>query len=420
MQFIFHGAGREVGRSCVEIDKTILLDAGLKITEHGTEYPSFFEPQKIQAVFLSHAHLDHTGSLPVLNHSGLTSPIYSTRMTRLMTEVLLDDSFHIELITHTHPGYGKENIFNVLQNFRDTEYETTVSVSKDLNAKFLDAGHIPGSASILLNYKKKNILYTGDINWQNSLLLAGAKYTVNNIDIMITEATYGDRNHPSRSETEQRFIATIKEILSKDGSVLLPAFAIGRAQELMLLLTAAKIECPIYLDGMAKKVTDLCLSNPMFVRNAGALREAHKKIQYITSEIERKRILQEKCIIITTSGMVTGGPVMEYLKMMFFEPKHGILLSGYQGDGTNGRLLLQEKCAYVDGKKVKWTGRIEQFDFSAHAGQDDLIAAVKRIQPKALILNHGDEIAIETMQDKLKKYVKKIYAPKIDEVLEVE
>ncbi len=420
MQLVFHGAGREVGRSCISIDNVYILDAGLKITEHGTEFPSWFDPKKIQTVFLSHAHLDHTGALPILNHSGLSCPIYATKVTRLTTEILLEDSFHIELITHSHPGYSKANIFTVLQNFHDVEYNKIYTINKEMTTQFLDAGHIPGSASFLLTYKKKRILYTGDINWQTTQLLKGASYQLNNIDIMITETTYGDRCHPSREETEQQFFRVVKEVLAKDGSVLLPSFAVGRAQEIMLVLAKQDLDCPIYLDGMAKKATDLYMSNPMSIKNVVALQKAKQKIHYITSENERKKILNEKCIIITTSGMVTGGPVMEYMKMMFFEKNNAILLTGYQGEGTNGRLLLQEKCSYIDGKKVRWLGRIEQFDFSAHAGQDDLVAAVQRIKPKILILNHGDEIAIEAFADLVRGSVKKIYAPENNKVLDIE
>ena len=418
MEILFHGAAGEVGRSCIEIDNSFLLDAGLKITDRGTEYPTSLDPAKIQAVFISHAHLDHTGALPIFNHSGLNCPIYTTHMTKLITEVLLDDSFHIELIAHTHAGYSKENIFTVLQHFHDVHYNEQLSISKDLTAQYLDAGHIPGSASILLNYKKKKILYTGDINWKPTQLIAGANYTVNP-DIMISECTYGDRLHPNRQESEAHFIESIKDVLNKGGSVLLPAFAVGRAQELMILLAKSGIEFPIFLDGMAKKITELCMTNSSFIKSAKELQEAHKKIQYIMSENDRKRIIQQQCIVITTSGMVTGGPVMDYLKMMFFEPKHGLFLTGYQGDGTNGRLLLQERCAYVDGKKVKWEGRIEQFDFSAHAGQDDLIEAVQKMKPKILILNHGDEIALSTFADKMKRIVPKVIVAKLDEKIEV-
>ncbi len=418
MEFIFHGAGKEVGRSCIALDNTFLFDAGLKITEHGTEYPTLFDHSKIQAVFLSHAHLDHTGALPLLNHEGLQCPMFATRMTKLLTEVLLRDSFHIELITHTHPAYHEANIFAVLKYFKDVIYKKQYEIANAF-FQFLDAGHIPGSASVLFQYKGKTILYSGDVNWQNTLLLNGAQYSLQNLDIMIIESTYGDRGHPDRKQTEQHFAKVIQETIEKQGSVLLPTFAVGRAQELMLLLAKTKIDCPIYLDGMAKKVTDLCVTNPMFIKDASALRAAQKRVQYITSPAERKKVLGENCVIITTSGMVTGGPVMDYLKLMFFEPKHALLLTGYQADGTNGRLLLQEKTAYVDGKKVQWTGRIEQFDFSAHAGQNDLVGAVQRFKPKHLIINHGDEIAIQTLAEKVKPFIKKLYLPENDEVIEI-
>ena len=417
MQFTFHGATQEVGRSCIEIDNKFLLDAGLKITDHGNAYPSHFDPRPIQAIFISHAHLDHTGALPLLNHDGLSCPIYLTKMTRLTSELLLDDSLHIELISHSHPGYGKKHILSVMQHYKDVVYNKVYNVN-GATFQFLDAGHIPGSASILLNYNGKKILYTGDINHMSTQLLKGSCYNVKNVDVMITESTYGDRGHPNRTESVERFLEVIKETLDNNGSVLIPAFAVGRAQELMMILANAKdITCPIYLDGMARKVTDIYLSNPSSVRDINALRYAQKRIQYINNRSLRKKVLRENCIILTTSGMVTGGPVMDYLKMMFNDPVHSILLTGYQGENTNGRLLLEEKCVFVDGKRLHWSGKIKQFDFSAHAGQEGLIAAIKLVKPKNLIINHGDPIAIQTLAGKLKNVVKSIHVPELNETV---
>jgi putative mRNA 3-end processing factor len=414
MQFIFHGAGKEVGRSCIVLDNRFILDAGLKITTHGNEYPTPFSPETIEAVFISHAHLDHTGALPLLNHDGLRCPIFMTKMTKLTTEVLLEDSFHIEMMHHDHPGYAKKNILNVLQHIKNIAYNKPKRINNQTQVTFLDAGHIPGSASILLEYKNKRILYTGDINHQTTQLLKGARYNLKNIDVMITEATYGDRGHPNRQETEKDFIETIRETLENEGSVLIPAFAVGRAQELLLLLTShQEITCPIYLDGMARKITDLYINNAQFIRDGKAIQNAQKRVQYITNKSQRKRLLRENCIILTTSGMVSGGPVMSYLKMMHENPDHAILLTGYQGEGTNGRLLLQQKHVLVDGEKLDWQGQIAQFDFSAHAGQQELIDAVKRIRPKDLIINHGDPIAVQALTKKVKHFVKRVHLPDV-------
>lgn len=417
MQLTVHGAGKEVGRSCLRIDNALLLDAGLKITERGNEYPIFFDVRQLQAVLISHAHLDHTGALPLFNHDGLNCPIFATAMTRLTTNILLEDSLHIELIRHTHPGYAEKNILTVLQHFKDVLYNKPIKINNEITVQFFDAGHIPGSASILVQYKGKKIFYTGDINYQSSHLLNGACYNPGPVDIMITESTYGDRNHPNREESEQHFLAAVKETLENKGCVLVPSFAVGRAQELMLLLTKADLECPIYLDGMAKKVTDLYIGNPQWIKDRVALQAAQKRVRYILRDEDRRRALQEPCVIISPSGMVTGGPAMEYLKLMFFNPDHAILLTGYQGEGTNGRLLLEEKCVYVDGKKVRWEGLLEQFDFSAHAGQDLLVSAIQRIKPQMLILNHGDPISVDALAQKVKKSVKKIVAPEVGETI---
>jgi putative mRNA 3-end processing factor len=422
MQFTFHGAGKEVGRSCIILDNKFLIDAGIKIGDHNNQYPEHFDPQQIEATFISHAHLDHSGALPKLNHDGLTCPIFMTEMTALTTKVLLEDSHHIEMMHHSHPGYGKKHIFNVLQHVINVPYNKPRKINQALKATFFDAGHIPGSASILLEYKSKRILYTGDINHLTTHLLNGANYEkkIGKIDVMITESTYGDRSHPDRQQTEQEFVELIEETL-EHGSVLIPAFAVGRAQELVLLLAQQpQITCPIYLDGMSRKILDLYAQHPKFVKDHAALVKAMKRIISIHGKSQRKRVLRKNAIIITTSGMVSGGPVMTYLKMMFNNPDNAILLTGFQGEGTNGRLLLEEKTVYVDGKRLHWRGRIDRFDFSAHAGQEELIAAIEQVRPTNLIIQHGDPIAIEVLGNKVKRFVKKTYKPEVGQRVTIE
>lgn len=414
MELKFLGGAQEVGRSCVEVDNRFLIDAGLKIMPEGVEYPSEIDVNKMQAVFISHSHLDHVGALPLFNHYGLKCSVFLTKMTREISKVMLEDSFHIAELTESHPGYSKDNIYNTYS------FMQTVKLNKryhfdDISFKFLDAGHIPGAASILLDINGKRILYSGDISHTNTHLVNGSNYEVDNVDILICEATYGDRKHPDRIKQERDFKQRILEIIEKGGTVIIPVFAVGRAQEILLILRDLPINVPIYLDGMAKGISELCLRNPETIKNADALRNMISKVHYVKGRHNRENIAKEQSIIVTTSGMVVGGAVMQHLPHYLDDKNSAILLTGYQGKETNGRLLLEEKKVIIDEETYTWQGYVEKFDFSAHSGQDELVKYIARINPKVLILMHGDPEAVKTLAKKFPK--KEVYVPEINECL---
>ncbi len=397
MKLCLYGAAKEVGRSCVCLDNRFLFDSGLKICEDGTEYPLEFDASKIDAVFLSHAHLDHSGALPLLNQRGLRCPIFCNSMTRELSKLLMLDSFKIELLTNQFPEYNKENIKQVIRLMQNARYNKEYHY-EDISFSYCYAGHIPGSASIALNYKNKKIVYSGDINSLDTELMAGASFgsisALKSPDILIIEATYGNRDHPGRKQQEKSFISSIKETLKSGGVAIVPAFAVGRAQEIILLLDKYKINAKIYLDGMAKKVSNILLKKPEFIRNSIKLRDALRKVTYIKKWSERKEIVKSPCVIITTSGMVDGGPVLDYIKYCYHNEKNRILLTGYQTEESNGRLLLDEGKAYIDGIRLKVKCPVEKYDFSAHSGKKELLEAIKALNPKLVVLNHGDPEAI--------------------------
>src|SRR3989338_5823585 len=199
MKFKFHGAAKEVGRSCIELSfysgKTnrFLMDCGIKIEPGYLDHPSrISNAEEIEAVFLSHAHLDHTGHLPNLIHEGLNCPIYCTAATKETAKILLEDAHKIDMSEHRHPGYDKEDIEEVLKLMRDVKFRQDMSIS-NTRFRFYDAGHIPGSSSIMLSGGGKKILYTGDIQLRDSLLQKGADTNYGEkIDILIIESTYGN------------------------------------------------------------------------------------------------------------------------------------------------------------------------------------------------------------------------------------
>lgn len=404
MRLIIRGAAKEVGRSCMELvmddGSRFLLDAGIKLSEAGTEFPLQVDnPSGISAVFLSHAHLDHTGYLPLLDHNGMKCPIFATSTTKILTKILLEDAFKIGRLKHQALGYEEEDIEKAMNFMRRIKIDEEGSIGK-LKFEFFDAGHIPGSSYILIEAENKKIVYTGDINTNETRLLKEAESPLpQDIDVLITEATYGDRDHPPRQQTEKEFLKEIGETIARGGSVLVPVFAVGRAQEIMLLLSKENLGIPVYLDGMAKEATELILDFPKSVKNAAELRDAYEKTRFVKGGIQRKNIVKSQGIFITTSGMVTGGPVIDYLKHMCAEPRNSILLTGYQGEHTNGRMLMENGHVFIDGWRTKVNANYKQYDFSAHAGQSGLKKMVKDMNPQKIVLNHGDPAAINAMHE---------------------
>lgn len=405
-ELIVHGGAQEVGRSCIEIateNTRILLDAGLKLTEHAPDYPEHVENVKnIDGVLLSHAHLDHCGGLPYFDHEGMRCPIYARSATKQLTKLILEDAFAIGQLTHQQIGYIHDDIDRALACVKNIRTKKKGTIN-EISFAFYDAGHIPGAAAILLTIAGQNILYTGDIKLEPTQLHAGADLSFgSNIHTLICEATYGDREHPDRKKTEREFIDEISQTLKQGGSVIIPVFALGRAQEILLLVGAAQEagnlpeKVPYYLDGMAASATELVLRFPETINNAPLLAKFFRRARRISGFRERVAAVKKQGIFITTSGMLTGGPVVQYLKVLN-SPRNSILLTGYQGEHTNGRLLTEEGVVFIDGWRTRVQCRWKQFDFSAHAGLSELKKLVRTVKPKHVIFVHGDPAAIKSI-----------------------
>jgi len=432
MKIIFHGAAYEVGRSCIDVisdNSRILLDAGIKFSEdtsgelHGpvqvTDHPIGLKNlENVDAVFVSHAHLDHTGELPILVKKGLECPIFVTGLTKSTSNILLQDSYKISKINHK-VEFSKDDLFKSISLMSNANYGKGFNVG-GIKAKYYDAGHIPGSSSILLNIDGKKLFYTGDIKLSDTLLLDKAKYIGiedENVDIMIIECTYGKRSHPDRKKQEQEFLAKVKEGVKK-GSVMIAVFAVGRAQEILLLMNQLKVNVPVYLDGMSIKVTREYFKKSKFVKDEQALSEAFGNVYLVKGRKERSDIMKSKGVFITTSGMLTGGPIMDYMKHLAGDSRNTILLTGYQAEGSNGRNLLEKGYVIVDDKKIKVNAKFQQFDFSAHAGSNELQDLIKRVKPKDLILNHGDKEEIDALA-LFAKDICNVHTPKLGDIVEI-
>ena len=394
------------------------------LKEDGFEAPfNIFNLPGINGLFLSHAHLDHTGSLPLFEHYNLLCPIFTTEQTRELTAVLLRDSYKIARIKHLHPAYQKIDLKNVYRSTRIIEFNKAYK-HMNIDFKFFNAGHVPGSAMILINAEGKKILYTGDFKLATTRLMKGAEQLLNdpelkNIDVLITESTYGGKILPDRNDLEEAFLDKVEEVVKK-GSALIPVFALGRAQEILLILSKRKFSVPIYFDGMSVDLTKKILSlDPTNINGKKTLIDMYKKVDLVKKEKKRHKIMNNKGIFITTSGMLQGGPVMAYLENMWGNPNNAILLTGFQCKRTNGRLLLDEGYIYLSGWKTYVKCQVQKFDFSGHGDDNEIKQLIKALNPKNLVFNHGDESSILSLKAWAEKnLLAKVFAPAVGDSIE--
>jgi putative mRNA 3-end processing factor len=202
------------------------------------------------------------------------------------------------------------------------------------------------------------------------------------------ESTYSGRNHPSRLKTEYAFLKKIEEVNDRGGTAIIPSFAVGRTQEILLLLKDSRYE--FWLDGMGKKVNKIYMGFPGYVRSAKKLRQAVNRTYEVRNVHARSRAAKAD-VVVTTSGMLDGGPVLSYVEAVRNDPRSAILLTGYQVEGSNGRKLLETGYMEFQGVNEKVDCEVRKFDFSAHAGHDELLAFAKGCSPEKIVLMHGDE-----------------------------
>ena len=411
MELRFLGGAREVGRSAILVDDSLLLDFGM-LTATPPQFP--VETPAPDAVVVSHGHLDHVGTLPALLSGTERPPIHWTPPTQELALTLARDTLKLHggtlqcpftetdvgrmtQVSETH-GYGEP--------FEAAGYEIT----------FFSAGHIPGSAHVLVDDGDTRLLYTGDFHTGDQRLVSGTTARPE-ADVMLCESTYSDVDHDPREEVEQRFAESVETTLWEGGTVVVPAFAIGRTQEMMLICAAHNIPC--YVDGMGKEVTRMLLRHPEFVRDADALRRAKSHARFVTGrDGQRKRITDQKAAIITTSGMLSGGPAMTYIPEIRSHPTNKITMTGYQVEGTPGRELVETGSAEIDGRIMPVSARVEQYDFSAHADRGGLLAFLDDYRDAEVLVNHGDRC--EDFVDELREEGYDASAPELGDRVTVE
>jgi len=396
-----------VGRSAFLLNEKVLLDYGIKPSDP----PGYPEGSpRPETVVVSHGHLDHCGVVP--NLMDMEPVVLATPPTKYLTNLLAEDTLEIAE-RGSIPPFDPRDMQTLLRRTRELDYMEDYSTD-DYTITLLDAGHIPGSALTYVEFGDDTLLYTGDIKNSDTRLLRGSKIHYPDARTLVLESTYFGRDHQDRTALEEKFIESIRYTLDTGGNVIIPTFAIGRTQEILLILKEYGIRC--YVDGMGTEVTDILLKNPQYVRDPGRLKAAYGNATTVRGPM-RRTVLDEPAVVVTTAGMLNGGPALYYLQNIYDNPKDKVILTGFQVDGTNGRMALDTGTIDVDGEILSLRCRLEQYSFSAHSGDSELKAIVKHMCDKGtenVFCVHGDHT--EDFAEWIKKEIGvNAYAPRLGE-----
>ncbi|MES2766980.1 MAG: MBL fold metallo-hydrolase [Bacteroidota bacterium] len=410
-------------------DMNILVDCGLfqglKALREKNWQPFPFPPENIDVILLTHAHLDHTGYLPALIRNGFKGKIIMTPPTKSIAELILLDSAKLQEedaefankrgFSKHHPAlplYTEDDVLKTLQMFTTLFEDEWHTLSDNIKFRFQRNGHILGASFIEMDCFGKRIVFSGDIGREHSPTLPPPDKPLK-ADFLVMESTYGNRLHPTMPATEQ-LAPIVNEALSSGGSILIPSFAIGRAQDLMALLTELEVthripEVAVYLDTpMGRDATEIFYRNPHWhILDKGHISEISKNVRLVQKMKETTEVIRDRTpkIVIAASGMLTGGRVLHYLAHFLKDTRNTILMSGFQAAGTRGRALLegaQEVKMYGQYHRVRCRIR-ELTTLSGHADQGELIRWAGDIKntPEKVFLVHGEPDALDTFRVRL-------------------
>jgi uncharacterized protein len=421
IRFMALGGFREVGRSCMllETESTkILLDAGLNFSADDP-YPYIdalgYPLSEIDAIVISHAHSDHTGLLPFIYKMGFDGPVYCTEPTRDLMTLLQFDYLDVSVSQEKTPPYSEADVKNALMHSITREYREVTDIAPDIRLTLHNAAHILGSSSVHLNIAEgaHNLVYSGDIKYGLTRLFDNIDVKYPRIETLIIESTYGSRDavQITREEAEQKLIEIIQETTQFGGNVLIPVFGVGRGQEICMVIEDAykrgllSDKNSIYVEGMVKEASAIHTAYPEYLRQSLEKRILTNDSPFdsglfksVKKEDRDKICAGSGAVILSTSGMMNGGPVIDYFHKLAENPANTLVFVGYLAEGTFGRKIQQglKTLPISDNGKTKRLDvkmRIETIDgFSGHADFNQLLGYVSSLKPKPkkIIVDHGD------------------------------
>ena len=414
----FLGATNEVGRAAIAVKTAkaqVLLDYGVMIN-HEPGFPMHVPPKEVDAIILTHCHLDHSGAIPIY-HIHEKKPVYGTKLTFELTQVLIEDFIHL---SGYYLPYEYLELKTMLRSCRNLKYRKEREIG-DIKFQLLNAGHVPGSAQILLEVEDKRILYTSDFNPRKTRLLDGADQNYGELDVVIIESTYADEDHPDRAQMEKEFVNAVTEVVERGGTVLVPAFSVGRAQEILCVLAAHHFEYSVTLDGMAREVCRIMMNNTKFLRDPRLFLDAVHMANWVEGWKDRRKATKKPGVIVSPAGMLKGGPAAFYIQKVGKKSHNAVFLVSYQIPGTPGRELLEKGMCVIDGKVQKVKAEVRHFDFSSHAGASELKETIKKLEgnPKVFVV-HGAEGNCEMFANWIRENIGlEAHAPEAGETLKI-
>ncbi len=456
-------AGGQVTGSAYQIQTrqaNVLVDfgvfQGVPNAEERNQVPAGLDVSALDAVLVTHAHLDHTGRLPLLAKHGYAGSVYATPATIELTDLILRDSAKIQAQDTerlnrkreragkpaVEPLFGVGEVERVMAQFRAVGYGVGVAVAPGVTARFVEAGHLLGSASIEVTVeeegRRKVVVFSGDLGPKGAPILRDAE-PFQQADLVFLESTYGDHDHKPFEETVAEFFGIVGEAARRGGKMLVPTFAVGRAQLMMVLLAWAFRQgrfpaFPIYLDSpMAIEATAIYRRHPeLFDDEMVAMMkerpiEADLALLRATPTADESKALNDRpgpCLILAGAGMCTAGRILHHLKQNLWRPETSVLMVGYQGEGSLGRLLVDgAKRVSILGEEVAVRARVHTLSgFSAHAGQRDLLGwlgAMAGSRPR-VVLTHGEDRARRPLGQAIEqRYGCRVEMPRLGETLGV-